>query len=459
MFPEEFIKRIHTQSYLDPDGLLKALGSESPVSVRINREKWGKIPRNIGQVPWCSEGYYLDNRPVYTLDPLFHAGCYYPQEASGMFLGEVFRQLGPQQSGLKVLDLCGAPGGKATHLSSLIGSKGMLVANEVIKSRAFILSENITKWGISNTIVTRNDPYAFGRLRGFFDMIVIDAPCSGEGMFRDKIAVDEWSVENASLCSDRQRRILMDAWPALKENGLLVYSTCTFNPDENEMNISWLVSKQKAESLQLDTGRFSGITAIEKDGIIGYGFYPGRIKGEGLFMAVLRKTEKEESHYRKNQKNKDIIINASERSVAQEWTHFDPGNLVRSGDNLFAVPCGINDYEFISSQLNILNPGTRICAGKKEKFLPSHELALSVFLKKDIFPVLDLDLPGSLAFLGRGNLNTVAGVKGWNQVRYRETGLGFVNNLGTRLNNYYPMEWRIRMNTAIREINDQIEWL
>ncbi|MCU0456691.1 MAG: RsmB/NOP family class I SAM-dependent RNA methyltransferase [Bacteroidales bacterium] len=279
MLPGDFIERIRFQPYLDQDVLIKALEEPAPVSVRINTGKWSHIPAGAEPIPWCVNGYYLNERPSYTLDPLFHAGCYYPQEASGMFLEQVFRQLFRGEEFTRALDLCGAPGGKSTHLSTLIGGNGFLVANEVIRQRALILAENITKWGLANSMVTQNDPAAFGALPGFFDLMLVDAPCSGEGMFRDQVARDQWSADNARLCSERQRRILTDAWPALKKNGILVYSTCTFNPSENEENVKWLVSERDAETLKIDISGFEGIKEIIHEGIYGYGFHPGRIRG------------------------------------------------------------------------------------------------------------------------------------------------------------------------------------
>ncbi|MCU0379038.1 MAG: RsmB/NOP family class I SAM-dependent RNA methyltransferase, partial [Bacteroidales bacterium] len=218
MLPEQFLKRISTQQYVDAPLLTRALGEPSPVSVRVNSLKWNKPVTGYVKVPWEPNGFYLPVRPQFTPDPLFHAGVYYPQEASS-----------EGNEGLNVLDLCGAPGGKSTHLSSLISDKGLLVANEVIRARASVLAENITKWGMGNTVVTQNDPSDFAVLPGFFDVILVDAPCSGEGMFRDETAISEWSEQNARLCSDRQRRIVMDVWPSLKDGGILIYSTCTFN--------------------------------------------------------------------------------------------------------------------------------------------------------------------------------------------------------------------------------------
>jgi tRNA and rRNA cytosine-C5-methylases len=458
MFPERFIQRIQQQQYIDSERLLKALESEAPVSVRVNRSKWHDSPAGAVPVPWCSDGVYLKKRPKYTLDPLLHAGCYYPQEASGMFLGEVFKQTVQDYKGIKVLDLCGAPGGKATHFSMLIEKKGMLIANEVIRSRASILAENITKWGLSNAIVTQNDPAVFGTLSGFFDMILVDAPCSGEGMFRDAVAVNEWSVENGTHCSERQKRILMDVWPALRENGILVYSTCTFNPGENEENIKWFISKQEAESVKLDISQFQDITEINYGGIYGYGFYPGKISGEGLFISVLRKTGKQGVISERTKKSSDNRITKEERSVALNWTLFNPDSLIKTGETIISFPGSREDYNLLSKKLMMISQGTRIFTKKQSKFLPSHELAMSVFLKRDVFPSIDLELLDALAYLHRENIGPGSSVKGWNLISYRGALLGLVNNIGNRLNNYYPVEWRIRMNPAFPADEDAIIW-
>src|SRR5664280_2213440 len=322
MFPEDFIKRLKNQKYIDAEALVKELEEPSPVSIRINKSKWSKIPLKAEPVPWCRNGYYLDNRPSYTLDPLFHSGCYYPQEASGMFLEQVISQTSALPGSLRVLDLCAAPGGKSTHLSDIIGPDNLLVANEPIRSRAVVLAETITKWGLGNTLVTQNDPAVFGRLPGFFDIIVADAPCSGEGMFRGETAIREWSVGNTVHCSERQKRILMNIWPALKENGLLVYSTCTFNPGENEENIKWLIGKKEAECIQLDISDYNGITEIDFEGIFGYGFYPDKVRGEGFFMSAIRKTNQHEKAQSKSHKKTELMPDKTDVEVANRWTHF-----------------------------------------------------------------------------------------------------------------------------------------
>ena len=458
MFPEDFIKRIRNQKYIDAGALLKALEEPSPVSIRINKSKWNRVPRDSEPVPWCDNGYYLKTRPSFTLDPLFHSGCYYPQEASGMFLEQVVKQLEGSLENLHVLDLCGAPGGKSTHLADLIGSSSLLVSNEVIRSRAAILAETVTKWGSGNVLVTQNDPSAFGRLSGFFDIILVDAPCSGEGMFRGRVALDEWSEENADHCSERQKRILADIWPALKENGILIYSTCTFNPGENEENIKWLTGKHKAESVSLNVADFKGITEIDYQGIKGYGFYPDKVRGEGLFISVIRKTALQESVNIKSQRKPELKPGKEDLAVIDKWTGFPSDRIIKWGEEVLAAPGNMNDSLLLYQNLKIVKPGTTICIVKGTDYLPSHELALSSRLRRNAFPESDLSLSDALSYLKRDNLIIKNGSTGWNITTYNKVNLGFLKNLGNRINNYYPVEWRIRMNLPMPGEENIITW-
>lgn len=446
MFPESFIKRIRTQDYIDAKGLLDALNEPSPVSIRINPSKLNKKPVDSEPVPWCSAGFYLKTRPSFTLDPLFHSGCFYPQEASGMFLEQVYKQVVSDDGFIRVLDLCGAPGGKSTHLSSLIGERGLLVSNEVISTRSSVLSENVKKWGVSNTVVTRNDPSAFSDLEGFFDIILVDAPCSGEGMFRDNVAVKEWSEQNAIHCSERQKRILADVWPALKENGVLIFSTCTFNPGENEANIKWLVSTHEAETVELDISGFNEITKIDHQGIEGYGFYPGRVKGEGLFVSVIRRTGNSGKMRAVIKKAKDREPEKHDFEIVREWTTFRSENIIRCGDEIYHVPGSMDDYRLLNQRLTLISQGTRICTSKKNDYVPAHEIALSDCIRKGVFYKTELDYWQALSFLRRDNIHPAEIPKGWFLTAYNGINLGFCNNIGSRINNYYPVEWRIRMN-------------
>ena len=286
MFPADFINVLRESAGPQrAERVLAALAAEPEVSVRVNpfkltlaalREHFG--PNAGDPVAWApEEGFYLRERPTFTLDPLFHAGAYYVQEASSMYVGVLFdkavAQLG-RTSGLRVLDLCAAPGGKSTQLLSHLDDTSFLVANEVVPSRATVLAENIARWGCSNVAVTNSDPSAFTALRGYFDLAVVDAPCSGEGMFRkDERAVAEWSRDNVRLCAARQRRILGDVWPSITPGGFLIYSTCTFNRMEDEENVAWICEELGGTCLEMRH------------------FWPGEDRGEGFFASLIRKED------------------------------------------------------------------------------------------------------------------------------------------------------------------------
>jgi NOL1/NOP2/fmu family ribosome biogenesis protein len=375
-----------------------------------------------------------------------------------MFLEQVLTQTTDLTQSLRVLDLCAAPGGKSTLLSGLLSPDSLLVANETIRQRASVLSETVTKWGAGNILVAQNDPTSFAVLEGYFDIIVVDAPCSGEGMFRTDIAVKEWSESNANHCSERQKRILMDIWPALKENGLLVYSTCTFNPEENEENIKWLIERKKAECLRLDISAFKGITEIDLDGIFGYGFYPDKIKGEGFFISAVRKTESQKNIYFRSLKKTELQPDKNVIEVAERWTHFPKERIFKWGDELFASPCRMDEYLHLFRNLKVVKTGTKLFTVKNKKQLPSHELALSLELKKNAFFENEVNLSGALAFMRRDNFNLPGAAKGWNLITYKGINIGFVNNLGNRVNNYFPVEWRIRMNLPEPGKENIIKW-
>jgi len=458
MFPEAFKHRLISQNYINAESLLKALEEPSPLSIRNNKSKWERIPVAAEPVTWCESGYYLKSRPSYTLDPLFHAGCYYPQEASSMFIESAIRQVTGSLENINVLDLCGAPGGKSTHLSSLIGEGSMLIANEVIRARAAVLAETISKWGASNTIVTQNDPSSFSKLPGYFDLILVDAPCSGEGMFRTEIARSEWSPENTSHCSERQKRIIMDIWPSLKENGILIYSTCTFNPAENEENIKWLTEKHEAECLSLNISEFQGITEIDFQGIKGYGFYPGKVRGEGFFISVIRKTGHQNSIIIKTQKKTELKPDKNDLASVGRWTSFTKEKILKWGDELYAVPCDMDNYVHLFHNLKIIKGGTKLFVIKNNDYLPSHELALSD-KSGDGFSRSEVNLREALAYLRRDSFSLSDSPKGWNLVTYNGVNLGFANNIGNRVNNYYPVEWRIRMELPESGNENIINWI
>jgi 16S rRNA C967 or C1407 C5-methylase (RsmB/RsmF family) len=306
--PDQFIQRIKCDLAEQAVQFINSLQTISPTSIRINPIK-NFEPANLEKVKWCDTGFYLSERPVFTLDPLLHSGAYYVQEASSMFLEQALKQSVDLSHPIKVLDLCAAPGGKSTHIISLISDESLLVSNEVIRPRAKVLGENLTKWGKPNVVVTNNDPSDFQRLPGFFDVLVVDAPCSGEGLFRkDPNAVNEWSEENVNLCAARQRRILADVWETVKPGGIIVYSTCTYNRLENEENIRWMINEMEAELISLDISSFPEITP--SDDHSGYHFYPHKTKGEGFYISVLRK--KNGAEYRNGKLKKPPLLKISQ---------------------------------------------------------------------------------------------------------------------------------------------------
>lgn len=419
--------------------------SSSPVSIRINPKK--KSSGSEQQIPWTQYGYYLKERPSFTLDPSFHAGSYYVQEASSMFLEQALKQSIDLTQSLRVLDLCAAPGGKSTHLLSLISNDSLLISNEVIRSRASILSENIQKWGNSNVLVTNSDPEAFQRLEGYFDVMVVDAPCSGEGLFRkDSEAMTEWSLENVELCSQRQRRIISDIWPALKENGILIYCTCTYSEEENENNLAWLSSEKETEFIELSIDPTWKIETVKKGKAIGYRFYPHRVNGEGFFISVIRKTGKQDSIRTKGKK----VFQPAPRKTLELFENWmlqpEAFKIIQQEDLLIQIPSQwYEELEFVCRQLHVVSKGTALAEVKHDKLIPEHAFALSDNLNKENFKQIELTTDQALAYLRKENLLVGEGERGFTLMTFEGNGLGWVNLLGNRLNNLYPSNWRIRM--------------
>ena len=315
--PEDFVRETRLlMGEARFSGYLEAFNEEAPVSIRLNpklypgaRPQPQKPPTGAWpqyQVSWCPEGYYLEGRPQFTFDPLFHAGCYYVQEAASMFVCHILRELSIL-SPLNVLDMCAAPGGKSTAMLSVLPEGSMLVSNEPIPTRAQILLENITKWGAKNCTVTNNYPRDFKKAKAKFDLILCDVPCSGEGMFRkDPATISEWSLQNVEKCWRLQREIVADAWECLNPGGILIYSTCTFNTKENEENVRWIMDTYDAEPLDIPTDPSWHITGSLLEGFDApvYRFIPGITRREGLFVWVLRKSNHSSSLLTLNSKLK-----------------------------------------------------------------------------------------------------------------------------------------------------------
>lgn len=456
--PSCFVARIKGQ-FVDADAFLRGLETNPRWSVRLHPHREGHDLELANPVPWCDGGYYLNQKPQYTLNPLFHAGNFYPQEASSMFLCHLLENIaGYLPEAPSVLDLSAAPGGKSTLIASWLNGKGMLVSNEVIRSRAWILHENMTKWGFSNVVVTNNDPVDFKPLTGFFDLLVIDAPCSGEGMFRkDMAAADQWSVQNADLCAQRQRRIVMDAWNSLDEDGILVYSTCTFNPGENEENMQWLLTQADAECVRVNVKPEWNITTVGFGGGEGYAFYPHRTEGEGFFVAIFQK--KESSGRAVTNRLKKDKNSKNKRQVKLPASLFNnAANLVtvEHQNKLLMMPVSIaTAFDTLSSSLNVLNAGIHAGEMVRNEFVPSPFLPFSLDYNRDFYPIADVNREEALRFFKGEWSAAVPSQNGWHVVRYKGSSLGFIKVIGARVNNYYPKEWRIRMNIDNIDIDNR----
>lgn len=447
---------------------VRALDEEPPVSIRVNEKKGVGRPGNGEQVPWCASGYYLNSRPAFTFDPFLHAGCYYVQEASSMFVSRVLSQY--VAAPVSMLDLCAAPGGKTTAALSVLPAGSVLVSNEPVRQRANILAENVGKWGSPNVIVTNNYPADFVSSGIVFDVILCDVPCSGEGMFRkDDGAVGEWSAQNVESCARLQREIVECAWRCLRPGGLLIYSTCTFNTVENEENISWICDELCADVLPVNVEKEWGITASLLPGFNRQvcRFIPGVTRGEGLFMAALRKPDDGGSHKsclsscssadghsvslpKKKKKAEQRQTNGRAESIRMpvEWIAGGSSDYMffKRGDVIDAVPCGMVDiYKSTLSELKILSAGVTVGRIKGRDIVPGAELALSTALNRNAFPTVELDYPAAISFLRRDAVSLPDDTpRGYVLVTYCGVALGFMKNIGNRANNLYPQEWRIK---------------
>lgn len=452
ILPEIFVRRMMTMLENDFDDFQQSFYNDVVTTIRVNSAKFLK-PSALTPVSYCETGFVVPRRPLFTIDPFIHAGVYYVQESSSMFLEQAVKQA-ITKSDLKVLDLCAAPGGKSTHLAALLPKDSLLVSNDVIRSRGQILSENLKKWGTPNVVVTNNDPHDFQRLPGFFDLLVIDAPCSGEGLFRrDENAVLEWSPDNAQLCAQRQQRILADVWPTLKEGGILIYSTCTFNPAENEENIKWLSEFSDIEPVSLKIDDKWGVTSTDAGGFPCYRFYPHKVSGEGFFMTVVRKTGGNVTTAAKKIKDNPLLASKAEKEIGRSLISDESLDILRFEDSLLAFPSHhLSDLLQIKNNLRIIHAGVKIGEMKQRDLIPAHELALSTILNCSAFPEIDLTIEEAITYLKRDDISPKSSDLGWNLVAYRNIPLGWVKNLGNRFNSAYPKEWRIRM--SVTEFRD-----
>lgn len=437
---------------------VSALDNDPMPSIRLNPLKLRPeqtVPASGEDVVgWCPLGRYLDRRPQFTFDPLMHAGHYYVQEASSMFLARVIEEY--VDNPVVMLDMCAAPGGKSSLARCLLPDESLLIANEPIRSRANILAENMQKTGHAGVIVTNAYPTEISRSGLQADVVVCDVPCSGEGMFRkDEGAIEEWSVQNVEKCRHLQRDIVAEAWKCLKEGGLMIYSTCTFNTKENEENLRWIIEEFDAEALHVAIKPEWNITGSLLQGFEEpvYRFIPGFTRGEGLFMAVVRKRSGEVSS-RRTKKEKGARKEYS--GACRRWIA-NADNFCFNDDSgrIIAIPRQHAETSMLLRQnMRVLLAGITVGTVKGKDIVPEQSLALSTSLREDAFPNADLDYQQAVAFLRKENIALPSSTeKGFVAVKFKGATLGFMKNLGNRANNLYPQEWKIRSTHSPEKYN------
>lgn len=453
--PERFVERMRQElGEAEATALCEALATEPSTAIRLNTPKMSCPPFEAEAVPWSADGYTLPERPAFTLDPAFHAGVYYVQEASSQFAGYILSQAvggRAQCEGLRVLDVCAAPGGKSTHYASLVGEHGLVVANEINRSRAAVLADNARKWGLGNMVVTCNDSAHLGDYEEWFDVVAIDAPCSGEGMFRkSEEACEQWSEANVKMCAERQWEIVENVFDTLRPGGVLIYSTCTFNRDEDEALVQricdeWGEAIEPAQ--EVDVADEWGAVVGRVGAFQTFRFFPHRVKGEGMFMAVARKAGVPTSRRRMPKARREVIAAVEKRSEQElsRWVK-EPKRMrfFSAGDTIYA--CWAEHYDEIkalSSRLAVIYSGVALGQIFKGKLKPDGALAFYVGLNRDAVATAELSLDEALQFLRKQDMSAEPFVEGVNMVLYKGLPLGFVKRVGGRVNNMYPASLRI----------------
>ena len=453
--PEQFISRMQRElGVAEAEALCAALETEPSTSVRLNPAKMAEQKWGGGRVAWSDYGYLLSERPAFTLDPDFHAGAYYVQEASSQFAGYIVSMaVGGADAcmGLRVLDMCAAPGGKSTHYATLVGERGLVVANEINRSRAAVLADNARKWGLGNMVVTCNDSARVADFEEWFDVVAVDAPCSGEGMFRKSDeACEQWSEANVAMCAERQWEILQNAFRSLKPGGVLLYSTCTFNRTEDEDVVGRACEEFGDELLAVDDipiGDDWGVVTGREGVFQTFRFFPHRLTGEGMFMAVARKAGLATSR-RRMPKARRKVMEAVDKRTAQELSRWvkesEQMRFFAAGDTLYG--CRKEHYdevEALAGTLAVIYSGVAMGQVFKGKLKPDGALALYAGVNHDAVACCEVDEQEALKFLRKQDMDAAQFSEGVNMVLYGGRPLGFVKRVGVRVNNMYPNSLRI----------------
>ena len=462
--PRTFVERVlRDLGTTEGEALCRALDGEACVSIRVNPAKAeglrGEQPARVsevlpmltaaGRVPWCADGFLLAGRPSFTFDSDFHAGAYYVQEAASQFVGCLLQ--GAPTSGARILDLCAAPGGKTTLYASLVGRGGLVVANEIDRRRASVLADNVRKWGTGNVVVTTCEPHAVCDCEAWFDVVAVDAPCSGEGMFRkDPAARGEWSENNVRQCAARQDDILREAWRALRPGGTLIYSTCTFNRDEDEGSLERMLAwagDEVAAPYPVDVDPAWGIVEEEVGPFRTFRFFPHRTVGEGFFAAVARKAPDAPGRQRLPKGRRSMVAPADRASAGElrRWIR-EPDRMVFgtvAGTGYAWYGEQAEAVKTLSEALPVICSGVALGQLFKGRLKPDPALAFFDGLERGAVPVAGLDDEQALRYLRRQEVAAGALAEGVNLVTARGRALGFAKRIGARVNNMYPNSLRI----------------
>lgn len=443
--PDGFCRLMEQTAGTESVPLLESLHTAPSVAVRVNKLKSEASPPEVicgcDRVPWAKRGYRLPERPNFTLDPQLHQGRYYVQEPASMFIGAVVEYISSREGeiALRMLDMCAAPGGKTWAAGDALPPGSLVVANEFVPRRASILCENIQKWGAPNVVVTQGDTvYCTQALQGLMDVVVADVPCSGEGMMRKEAeARRQWSPALVEECAALQREIAANGAVALREGGWMIYSTCTFNAIENEANVEWICDNLGFEVEEIPLDESWGL----KSNGPGYHFYPHLTASEGLYMCLLRKTGTQRPVKLRNAGYSGID------AASVPWADCSGMALARHDGIVEAID---SDYAplaiHLRSKSKVLMGGTQLAMEGKKGFEPTHAAAMSVMLRRGFFPELQLDKALALKYLGRHTDGFPAcDTRGYVAACYDGYPLGWLKNIGSRYNNLYPQNWRIRM--------------
>ena len=445
--PERFMETMRETLGEDAEKLFAALDTEPAVSIRLNPSKPAECFDGEA-VGWCKWGKYLAERPQFTLDPLLHGGVYYVQEASSQFVAHLLKNY--DMEGKRVLDMCAAPGGKTTVYSTLVGREGLVVANDISHSRAMALADNVQRWGMGNVVVTCNEPAHIGAFTHWFDVVAVDAPCSGEGMFRKMDeARSEWTPSSPDVCAERQREILAEAWRVLCPGGALIYSTCTFNPTEDEGIVEWLMSEYGEEieaAERIATEDSWGVVRSEIGAFQCFHYYPHKARGEGFFAAVARKSEGPVRRSMPKARRK-LFAPCAKADVKELSRWVDDASkhaFMMVGEDIYAYNSAVAESVVtLSENLSVVYSGVLMGRIFKQKLKPEHPLALYIGLNRDVVPMVDVSLEDALDYLRRNDIAASQFEEGINVVGYKGTPIGFVKRIGARCNNMYPKDLRI----------------